>query len=208
MPEIDDSLQRLPHTYQKSKSPRANLWRFLSIFTLEIDQLKQVKEEIKAARDIDQASGSTLDKIGSNVEQYRGKTTDSVYKTLIKTKITRNINQGDVNNLIDVIAFSMGGEPSQVELIEKWTLDPPEPAGLIIKPPIQALLNIGLTPAQFTSLMSRMTAGGVSVDALYRGSFRFSTTYDQPVFDSEKGFGRGTLGAFYTPENGGDGLPL
>jgi hypothetical protein len=210
--EIDDSLERLPHPYEKRKSipdkPVPKLWRFLNIFTQEIDLLKKVRKDIETSRDIDRASGSSLDHIGTNVQQLRGKTPDSVYRTLIKTKIIRNINQGDLNNLIDVIASSMGADPFQVEIVEKWTLNPPEPAGLIIKPPIQALLNIGLTAAQFTTLMNRMAAGGVSVDGLYRGSFRFAPTYDQPVFDSEKGFERGTLGAFYAPENGGDELPL
>lgn len=213
MAEIDDSLERLPHPYEKRKSvpnkPVPVLWRFLSIFTQEIDLLKKTREDIQAAQDINQAFGSSLDKIGANVQQLRGKTNDNVYRTLIKTKIIRNINQGDVNNLIEVIASSMGADPSQVEIIEKWTLSSPEPAGLIIKPPIQALLNIGLTPAQFTTLMNRMAAGGVSVDALYRGSFRFSATYGQPVFNSDKGFNRGTLGAFYSPLDGGDEqLPL
>jgi hypothetical protein len=212
MAEIDDSLERLPHTYEKRKDPAPpyqwKLWRFLSIFTREIDQLKQAKEDLRIIRDIDQATGMTLDRIGTNVQQSRGKTEDSVYKTLIKTKIARNINQGDVNNLIEVIAVSMGCKQSEVEVIEKWTLSTPEPAGLVIKPPIQALLNIGLTPAQFTPLMGRMTAGGVSVDGLYRGSFRFSTTYNQPVYNSDKGFNNGTLGAFYSPQNGGDELPL
>lgn len=212
MAEIDDSLERLPHPYEKRKSIPGNpvpiLWRFLSIFTQEIDLLKKTREDIQAARDIDRTFGTSLDNVGANVQQLRGKTTDSVYRTLIKTKIIRNINQGDVNNLIDVIAFSMGGDPSQVEITEKWTLTPPEPAGLIIKPPIQGLLNIGLTPAQFTALMNRMAAGGVNVDGLFRGSFRFAATYGQPVFDSDKGFDRGTLGAFFTPENGGDELPL
>lgn len=212
MAEIDDSLERLPHTYEKRKDepekPPRNLWKFLNIFTREIDQLKDAKEDIKAVRDIDQASGVTLDRIGANVQQGRGKMMDSIYKTLIKTKITRNINQGDVNNLIETVAVSMNCEQSEVEITEKWTLSTPEPAGLMIKLPIEALLKIGLTPEQFTALMNRMAVGGVGVDGLYRGSFRFADTYDQPVFDSEKGFERGSLGAFYSPENGGDELPL
>lgn len=212
MLEIDDSLERLPHTYENRKDepdkPSRKLWRFLNIFTQEIDQLKRVKDDLRIIRDIDQARGTTLDRIGANVQQSRGRTEDSVYKTLIKTKIARNINQGDINNLIEVIAVSMGCAQSEVEVIEKWTLSTPEPAGLIIKPPIRALLNIGLTPAQFTPLMSRMTAGGVGVDGLYRGSFQFAAIYDQPVYNSDKGFERGTLGAFYSPLNGGDELPL
>jgi hypothetical protein len=210
--EIDDSLERLPHPYEKRKSipgkPVPRLWRFLSIFTQEIDLLKKARKDVETSRDIDRASGSSLDHIGTNVQQLRGKTPDSVYRTLIKTKIIRNINQGDVNNLIDVIASSMGADPFQVEITEKWTLTSPEPAGLIIKPPIQALLNIGLTPAQFTALMNQMAAGGVKVDGLFRGSFRFAATYDRPVYNSDKGFDQGTLGAFFTPENGGDELPL
>ncbi|HEX3045397.1 MAG TPA: hypothetical protein VHY08_11630 [Bacillota bacterium] len=213
MAEIDDSLERLPHPYEKRKSvpnkPVPILWRFLSIFTQEIDLLRKTKEDIKDARDMDLAAGATLDKIGSNVQQLRGTLKDNVYRTLVKSKIMRNINQGDVNNLIDVIAFSMGGDPSEIEIIEKWTLNPPEPAGLIIKPPIQALLNVGLTAPQFTALMNRMAAGGVKVDGLFRGSFRFATTYDQPAFDSDKGFNKGKLGAFYSPLSGGDEeLPL
>lgn len=211
MAEIDDSLERLPHTYEKRKDESnfsRNLWKVLSIFTTEIDILKQIKEKIVIFRDIDKATGRTLDYIGANVQQWRGKTIDSVYRALIKTKIARNINKGDLNGLISTIAVTVNCPKSEVKIREYWENNPPEAAAISISVPDYALNNIAMTPAQFTALMEKIVAAGVRIDGLYRGSFHFSSIYDQPVTDSDHGFDVGTLSAYYSTISGGDELPI
>jgi hypothetical protein len=159
VPELDNTLERPPHTY--SKDP-ASLWaRLLSVFTIEIDAIQATREAIQAAHDIDQATGKTLDFIGANVQQGRGKTNDGLYRILIKSKIARNICQGSIDELIKTIALTMNCLESEVSIIEQWELTPATEAALIITVPDYALLNVGMTPGQFTQFMGKLVAAGV-----------------------------------------------
>lgn len=206
MAEADDSLLRAPHTYSKELQ---SIWgKLLCILTGEIDRLKNLAADIRLVRDIDQTNGTNLDLIGANVQQERGKVSDPLYRVLIKTKIARNINEGNINNLISVISLALGCQEEEVLIRERWELNPPKPAGLVIEVPCAALNAIGMTPEQFTSLMDRMVATGIGVAALYAGSFSFSGVPDQPENDPEFGFDRGVLGAYFSLNDGGDELPL
>jgi hypothetical protein len=204
--EADNSIIRTPHTYSKD---RQTIWgKLLSVLTDEIDRIKQVAADIGSIRDIDGAGGRNLDLIGANVQQERGNTTDRLYRVLIKTKIARNINEGNIDNLIRVISLALGCREEEVLIRERWELAPPKPAGLVIEVPCRALNDIGMTPEQFTILMNRIIATGIGVAALYAGSFGFSSIPDQPENDSEFGFDQGILGAYFSLVDGGDELPL
>ncbi|HEX3045402.1 MAG TPA: DUF2612 domain-containing protein [Bacillota bacterium] len=206
MSEADNSITRTPHTYSKD---RLSLWgKLLSVLTVEIDRIKEVSASIRAIRDIDEAGGWNLDLIGGNVQQGRGKLSDQLYRILIKTKIARNINEGNIDNLIRVISMALGCKETEVLIRERWELEPPKPAGLIIEVPCYALNRVGMTPEQFTALMNRTVATGIGVAALYAGGFSFSSVADQPETDLEFGFDRGILGAYFSLNDGGDELPL
>lgn len=206
MSEADNSIIRSPHTYRKD---RQSIWgKLLGVLTGEIDKVKQVAAGIRSIRDIDQAGGRNLDLIGANVQQERGNTSDRLYRVLIKTKIARNINEGNIDNLITVISLALGCKETEVSIRERWELDPPRSAGLVIEVPCNSLNAIGMTPEQFTTLMNRMVATGIGVAALYTGSFSFSSLPDQPEIDPECGFDQGILGAYFSLNHGGDELPL
>lgn len=204
--EADSSIIRAPHTYSKDR--QSNWGKLLGVLTDEIDKVKQVAAHVQKVRDIDEAGGRNLDLIGANVQQERGNTSDKLYRVLIKTKIARNINEGNIDNLIQVISLALKCEENEVLIRERWELAPPKSAGLVIEVPCRALNDIGMTPEQFTILMSRIVATGIGVVALYAGSFSFSDKADLPENGSEFGFDRGILGAYFSLNDGGDELPL
>jgi hypothetical protein len=206
VPELDDSLKRAPHTYSKDKE---SLWgKLIGIFTPEIDLIKSVFTQIKSSKDIDLATGKTLDKIGGNVDQGRGKTSDQIYRSLIKIKIARNICEGTIDKLIEVIAVSMGIEFSEVGITEEWEILSGRGGVVSVFVPDYALNNLGMSPEQFTLLIDKVMPGGVGIGAFYEGTFAFSDDYEEPQEDSDEGFDAGELGGFYSASEGGDTLPL
>lgn len=59
---------------------------------------------IRDSRDIDKATGITLDLIGGNVGQYRQGEDDDLYRLLIKTRIIANLSNGDIPTINNVLS--------------------------------------------------------------------------------------------------------
>ena len=203
--EFLDSLKRLPHVYNKSVDgagePVSLIGKLIKLVTMQIDNIKTVCSQIRNSHDIDQAIGKTLDYIGSNVQQGRGKATDQVFRAIIKTKIARNINQGDINSLISILSVTLNCPVEDIELIEKYTQEPSIPASITVHVPEHVLNDMGLTPNQYHFLLKKIVAAGIGVDTLYAGSFGFSSDLNVPEFDSVEGFDEGTLGAYIGLDN-------
>lgn len=196
-----------------AKSPDSNIGKLIGIMTEQLQELEQTFERVRAWRDIDQAEGTTLDRIGSNVGQPRGVATDQVYRILIKSKIARNLSTGDINTIIRVLSTALDCEPNEVRITELYN-DPlePEPAALsLIQVPLSKINEIGMSPYQFGRIVQRTVAAGVRVSVIeLTGTFAFG---DDTVTDNEAGFADldgtvgGYLGAAYSPENDPD-LPI
>lgn len=58
-------LKKLTDNYVKS--PASNIGKLFRIFYDEVQEIKQTFEKIERYRDIDEALGSTLDRIGKNL---------------------------------------------------------------------------------------------------------------------------------------------
>ncbi|TQR29382.1 DUF2612 domain-containing protein [Brevibacillus brevis] len=115
---FSDTMKRLTSNYQKG--PGSNLGKLVSIFTTEFEEITRTLEKIERCRDIDQAVGKTLDRIGGNVGQARGGSTDIDYRKLIKTKITANRSPGDIETINEVLEVLMGSAYLGVK--ETWNL--------------------------------------------------------------------------------------
>lgn len=204
-------LKRLTDNYKKD--PNSNIGKLLSIISDEMEEIKSNFETIGNYRDIDQAAGNTLDKIGVNVQQFRGVATDEVYKILLKSKIARNLSQGDINTIIRVLSITLNTDPSNIRVTELYTTIDNEPAGIFVSVPTQLLNSVGFSVSQFGRLVNRIVAGGVRANVLFQGTFQFSSLPATSETDSTKGFANvaqttgGSLGAFYDPANDVD-LPL
>ncbi|TQR21789.1 DUF2612 domain-containing protein [Psychrobacillus vulpis] len=183
-----------------AKQPSSNLSKLISIFSDELLELQKTNETILEWRDIDKSKGKALDLIGENVNQSRGKATDEVYRILLKSKIARNLSDGSINTIIQVISIALSTEPSTIKIVEKWNdIDDPEPAAIkLIELPLTKINEAGLDPINFIRIIQRTVAAGVKVGVIeLAGTFEFGTTAME--IDNLKGFGNidGTIGGYF-----------
>ncbi|MGG0757890.1 hypothetical protein ABE070_26450, partial [Brevibacillus laterosporus] len=89
--EFRQLLKKLTDNYVKS--PGSNIGKLFRIFYDEVQEIKQTFKKIERYRDIDEALGSTLDRIGKNLNQPRSHLGDDSYRVLLKTKIKRNTSR-------------------------------------------------------------------------------------------------------------------
>lgn len=197
------------------KGPESNISKLLKLAAVPMDELQAVLWQIDAWRELDQAKGTTLDLIGSNVGQPRGAVNDAIYRALIRSKIARNLSTGTIDSIIEVLALALDSEPTTIQLDELWQ-DPadPEPAAIrIAEIPLTRLNEMGMTSLQFVQLVKSVTSLAVRVDTVsFAGTFRFSSQ-NGVVETSPNGFSNiaqstgGTLGNVYEGDNVPD-LPV
>lgn len=205
MPRLAEML-----TDNYNKAPASNISKLLAIVEAEHDELLETLQVVEAWQDLDRALGRALDRIGFDVQQFRGMATDEVYRVLIKSRIARNASDGSINTIIQVLSLAFDIEPSEFGISETYD-DPydPEPAAIkVIKAPLGGLLRTGLTGQQLGVMIAKTAAAGVGVQSveLY-GTFQLSSIAGTLETDPEKGFADidmttgGTLGMAYSPSS-------
>ncbi|KEQ22885.1 hypothetical protein [Paenibacillus tyrfis] len=209
-----DILKRLTDVF--TKDPNSNIGKLISIMADQFRALEESQNRTREWRNIDLAEGTTLDHVGQNVVQPRGAARDEVYRILIKSKIARNLSTGDINTIIRVLSTALNTKPSEIEIRELYS-DPisPEPAAIsVIKLPLKAINESGMSPLTFARIVQRTVAAGVRVGVIeLSGTFSFSSVPDQSEMDNNAGFGNiegtigGYLGAAYSPDKDDD-LPI
>lgn len=196
--EAKQLLKRLPSNYTKDES--SNLAKMLEIVGGQIKSVKDALALAMAYRDVDQATGRTLDNIGRNVKQPRGTVSDATYRALIKAKIARNLSRGDINTLKAIVATMLSTDAGEVSVKPLWET---EPAAVQVSAPLAPLAQFELTPSGFAQIVQEIVAGGVRAATLLQGTFQFSSQPDAVEIDQDKGFAPldqstgGTLGAYY-----------
>lgn len=202
MPRLAEML-----TDNYNRAPNSNISKLLAMVEAEHDELLETLQVVEAWQDLDRALGRALDRIGFDVQQFRGMATDEVYRVLIKSRIARNASDGTINTIIRVLSMALDISPSDIGIIETYNAADPEPAALsVIKAPLGGLLKTGLTGQQLGLMIAKTAAGGVGVQSveLY-GTFQFSSIAGTLETDPEKGFANlemttgGTLGLAYNP---------
>lgn len=209
---IKEMLKRFADTY--NKSPDSNLGKLISILHGELATLDDTFTHIREWRSIDNAQGTTLDRIGTNVVQPRGAATDEVYRVLLKSKIARNLSKTDINTIIRVLALALDADYSDIKIQEKYADQyEPEPAAIdLIRVPIQRLNEVGMSAGQFAQIIQKTVAAGVRVAQIeLSGTFQFSSQYAVLETSSTAGLSDpdmitgGTLGTIF---ESGDDYPL
>ena len=208
---LDRMLDLLPDIFNKSKD--SNIRKFFRLVAEELAWLKETFRKIDEWRDVDVAWGTTLDLLGGNVDQVRGRLIDEVYRVMIKSKVIRNMSDGTIPTIIRAMAATLSVPEEEVTVIPYWHQDPPEPAALKIHVPLDALAPTMLSWWQFGQLIELIVAAGVRTETFFQGSFQFSSQEAVSEFDADKGFANeeqttgGRLGAYYDPAWSPD-LPL
>lgn len=199
--------RRLTDAYTKNEN--SNIGKVLLLLSEQIDDLNDSFVAIENYRDLNQASGTTLDLIGKAIGQPRGKATDEVYRILLRARIARNASDGTTDKIINALALALNTDPSDIRISELTDGGVYEPATVgLVNLPLDALLGAGMTTTQFGILMQRVVAAGVRVASVdLTGSFQLSESVDSSVIDNDKGLANldqttgGTLSGSFSPED-------
>ncbi|NMB46639.1 MAG: DUF2612 domain-containing protein [Firmicutes bacterium] len=199
-------MEKLTDNY--NKDPRGNIGKLFKIITDELMEIQSTFQKINDWRDVDNAEGFGLDRIGFNVRQFRGMAPDEIYRVLIKSRIARNRSDGSINTIIRVLSMALDTDPSELKIVEGYT-DPiePEPASIkVMELPIKRILDIGMTAEQFARMAAKTTAAGVGVKEIQMyGTFQLSIMPAELEVDPDTGLSDinmqqgGELGMIYQP---------
>ena len=173
---LDKLLQRLPDTYEKS--PDSNVGKLLTLPAEQLDDIEENLDRLQDWRDIDQAKGKVLDRIGRNVNISRRGMTDTEFRMMIKIQIISNLSRGDIETINQVAPVLLNGELDSIQ--EGWTFDgdpfEQEPAAILIT--TLGLID-DINPIPFTQI-ERIVAGGVKVywNLKFQQNINLKTKYE------------------------------
>lgn len=197
-----------------AKRPDSNISKVFQILGTELDEMKEVADKVERWRDVDQAEGTSLELLASNIDQKRGAATDEILRLLVKSKAARGNSTGTIDDIINTVAISLDADPSLINLVEMYD-DPDylEPAALrLAELPITRLSATGISPTQFARIVKRAAPPGVRVAEIeLTGTFSFASgsvmeTSTEGFADIEGTTG-GTLSGLLVP-NDDINLPL
>lgn len=172
-----------------NKKPNSNIGKLFKLIADELQLLQDTFNKIEDYRDVDVATGFTLDKIGSNIKQYRGAATDEIYRILIKSKQARNVSTGNIDTIIRVVAESINADYSEIEIVEMYNdASDPEPAAVkLLEIPLDKINKIGISSLQFGRMVSKTLGAGISLKEIkMEGTFEFGDIGE--AYDNTKGF--------------------
>lgn len=198
----DRLIAGLTSIYDKTQD--SNIGKLIKIVTNQIDEIYLINDEIKESRNVDQAFGETLDKIGEAVQQQRGELQDPTYRLLIKSKVARNRSTGDINSLLNVMSTMLDIDISEVTLEEN---PGEEPASVYVEMPLSAIGKYELTREHFVIIINRITSAGVRAYTMLNGTFELGGA-NSITYNSDTGLGDvnddtvgGELGSWHEPIN-------
>ena len=171
---LNSMLERITSVY--TKAPNTNIYKLFQIISEEIQLNNDLLEKIRLYKDIDEAEGEALDRIGQNVQQNRNQEPDEKYRISLKIKIARNVSNGSIDAIVSIIAMILGTDESEIFLQEGHLFG--EAALLkLYNMPLQTLIDAGITPEEFIERLGQITPAGVGFDDfLFLGTFEFGDT--------------------------------
>ncbi|MEK4883488.1 hypothetical protein NST81_01985 [Bacillus sp. FSL W8-0223] len=177
------------------------------LFTIVDEQLTDIDNTLNTMEEwiqIDKAQGKALDDIGEDLNQYRGKATDEIYRVMIRGKMARSVSDGTINSMIDALSKTLNCKPTDIQIASSIELGEGEPNSIVVKKaPLEALNKIGLSANQFVQFVEQVVPGDASVARVnLEGTFSFAS--GSTVESSEFGFADidgttgGTFGGVFT----------
>lgn len=111
-------LGRLTGAY--TKEPDSAIGKLFRIYASAVWGVEDTLQMVSQWRDINQAQGRTLDRLGRNLGVIRDSLDDRFYRLLIKTKITALLSGGDVNTIINATSVLFGIAADQIKVDELY----------------------------------------------------------------------------------------
>ncbi|MGG1291363.1 hypothetical protein ABE218_08410 [Bacillus smithii] len=177
------------------------------LFTIVDEQLTDIDVTLNTMEEwiqVDKAQGKALDDIGEDLNQYRGKATDEIYRVMIRGKMARSVSDGTINSMIDALSKTLNCKPTDIQIASSIELGEGEPNSIVVKKaPLEALNKIGLSANQFVQFVEQVVPGDAFVARVnLEGTFSFAS--GSTVESSEFGFADidgttgGTFGGVFT----------
>jgi hypothetical protein len=131
---LTDMLSKLPDMFKKTSD--STIGKLFTIVSDQIDDLQNTLNTMEEWRDIDEAEGVVLDRIGQEIlQEPRGGVSDEEYRLKLKTRIIVNyLSDGDIETLIKLLEVYLGDHLVSVQTAANVKEGPfaGEPATLLI----------------------------------------------------------------------------
>lgn len=111
-------LNKLTGAY--SKEPDSHIGRLFQIFASALSGVEDTLHTIALWKDLYQARGHTLDRIGANFGVARGSANDTLYRIMIQVKVIAQLSGGDVDTVIQAAGELLGVDPTDILLEEVY----------------------------------------------------------------------------------------
>ncbi|MGX7417820.1 hypothetical protein ACWOFR_03340 [Carnobacterium gallinarum] len=209
---LNKMLSMIPDAFAKTKE--SNFGKLFVLLNQQVTDVSSTAEQIESWRSINKAEGVVLDKIGSDLEQYRGLADDEIYRLLIKSRIIRAQSSGTFDDIIQAICATVNCKATDISIIaavesEDSNLNSDPLAVVIERIPLGALNAIGMNVGTFTKIVEHSVVAGVRVVSInLEGTFEFSENYND--YSEIQGFANdeGTVGGFFGDTYLDDGVDL
>ena len=153
---IDKMLDKLIDAY--NKNPNSNIGKLFKVFADELQLLRDTAEKVERWKDVDEAEGQVLQRIGRNVLESQGQISENEYRQRIKTKRRADLSPGDRETLNEMMQVFFGDRFDSIA--EAWELEEydNEPAAIVIR--FEDDENVYMLPMQ---AIQRVAAAGVKI---------------------------------------------
>lgn len=91
-------------------------WKLSKYYTSGLDETKEVLENIDKYRNIDNAEGKVLDKLGDKYGVKRGPADDAFYRMMIRSKIANRKGDTTVNGILRTMQNALGIDVKGVKI--------------------------------------------------------------------------------------------
>lgn len=164
--EAKNLIERLPDTY--TKKPGSRLFRLFRIVGAEISELRSTLQNTQQSRDVDQATGASLENIGwHNLRVARESATDAGYLLRIKARIAQHRADGTIDTIIEGLAFALNRKPEEIGIVSPGHASMDEPASLLVSIPFELLPESTLSGPEIQALIENMVAAGISTHIVF-----------------------------------------
>lgn len=112
--DLTDLLNELPAAL--NNDPDSNNAKLLSVLADDMVDMQELIDQVNLWRDITNAKGGWLDKIGTDWGVARNGFDDDFYRFMIRTKQLQRQVDGSYNSIIKMIAESLGANYSEINV--------------------------------------------------------------------------------------------
>lgn len=196
---LKDMLKML--TDALTKNPASNIGKIMFVFNQQYEDVQNTLQTMREWVNVDKAEGKELDAIGEDIKQPRGLANDAQYRMMIRSKRARAQSDGTWNAIINTMAKTLNCKPTDLSFKSVIERGGTEPLALVIeKIPLKTVIDAQITANQLIAFVEQVAPCDVRVaEANFEGTFRFSSKYEEPEYNTDYGFGNGTLSLIIVP---------